>query len=314
MSGRRRPPGLYVAAGIIPAYNVRVTDRSSLVAGVVLAGGRSVRMGAAKAGLEWHGSTLLRRTVGVVARCADGPVVVVRAPGQGLPGLPADVEVVDDAVAGRGPLQGILTGLAAVVGRAPVALVCAVDLPMLHPAFLRRVARELCADAALDVALPVALGHAQPLAAAYRTAVAPLVAELLAAGRLRAGMLFERARVLPLDEGALLADPVLAAVDPRLDSLHDVNTPEEYREARARAAPAVRIRCYGALATGLDTGPRTVRAATRHAAATAMGVVLDGSVIAVVDEGGGSDARVSDPGTPLVAGDAVAFLSRADLC
>jgi molybdopterin-guanine dinucleotide biosynthesis protein A len=305
---------LSVAARTVDAYNVRVTDRSSLVAGVVLTGGRSVRMGAAKAGLEWHGSTLLRRAVGVVARGVDGPVVVVRAPGQGLPALPPGVEVVDDPVAARGPLQGILTGLASVAGRAPVALVCAVDMPLLHPAFLRRVARELRADAALDVALPVALGHAHPLAAAYRTAMVPLVAELVDAGRLRAGGLFERARVLHLDEAALLADPVLAAVDPRLDSLRNVNTPEEYREARARPAPGVRVRCYGALATGLDTGPRTVRAATLQAAATAMGVVLDGSVVAVVDEGGGSDSTVSDPETPLVTGDAVAFLPRAELC
>ena len=39
-------------------------------AGVVLAGGQSSRMGTAKAALEWHGSTLLRRTVGIVARAA----------------------------------------------------------------------------------------------------------------------------------------------------------------------------------------------------------------------------------------------------
>ncbi len=290
-----------------------MTARSSLVAGVVLVGGRSVRMGAAKAGLEWHGSTLLRRAVGVVGRGVDGPVVVVRAPGQGLPALPAGVEVVEDPVAGRGPLQGILSGLLAVAGRAPVALVCAVDLPLLHPAFLRRVARELQADADLDVALPVALGHAQPLAAAYRTALAPRVAELLDAGRLRAGMLFDQARVLTLDEGALLTDPVLAAVDPRLDSLRNVNTPEEYREARARPAPAVRVRCFGTLATGVDRGPRTVRAATLHAAAVAAGVVLDGSVVAVIDEGDGAHSTASDPATPLVAGDAVAFLRRTDV-
>jgi len=296
------------------AYNVRVTVGSSLVAGIVLAGGRSVRMGAAKAGLEWHGSTLLRRTAGVVARGVDGPVVVVRAPGQGLPALPPAVEVIDDPVAGRGPLQGIASGLAAVAGRAPIALVCAVDLPLLHPAFLRRVARELRADAALDVALPVALGHAQPLAAAYRTTLVPRITGLLDAGRLRPGMLFERSRVLTLDETALLADPLLAAVDPRLDSLCNVNTPEEYREARARPAPAVQVRCYGALATGVDTGPRTVRAATLHAAAAAAGVVLGRSVVSVLDEGTGIDRTVSDPGTPLVAGDALAFLPRAEHC
>lgn len=284
--------------------------RSALVAGIVLAGGRSVRMGTAKAALEWHGSTLLSRAVGIAGRSVDGPVVVVRAPGQSLPALPPGVEVVDDPVPGRGPLQGILTGLAAVAARAPVGLVSAVDLPLLHPAFLRRVARELRADAALDVALPVALGHAQPLAAAYRTALVPSIAALLDSGRSRPGMLFERARVLTLDEAALLADPTLAGVDPELDSLRNVNTPDEYREVRARPAPLVTVRCYGALATGVDTGPRTLRAATLQAAAEAVGVVVDAAVVAVLRDGSGADT-VADPATPLVTGDAVAFLPRA---
>ena len=288
-----------------------MTDRSGLVAGVVLAGGRSARMGSAKADLDWHGSTLLRRAVGIVGRGVDGPVVVVRAPGQRLPALPPGVEVVDDPVAGLGPLQGVAAGLRAVAGSAPVAVVCAVDLPLLHPAFLRRVARELRADADLDVALPVAHGHAQPLAAAYRTALAPRVAALVREGRLRPGMLFERSRVTRLDEAALLADPVLAAVDPHLESLHNVNTPEEYRHARTRPAPAVRVRCYGALATGVDPGPRTVRAATLAAAATAVDVALDPSVVAVLDDAVAHDARVADPETPLVTGDALAFLPRA---
>jgi molybdopterin-guanine dinucleotide biosynthesis protein A len=270
-------------------------------------------MGAAKAGLEWHGSTLLRRAVGVVGRGADGPVVVVRAPGQPLPALPAGVEVVDDPVAGRGPLQGILTGLAAVAGRASAGLVCAVDLPLLHPALLHRIVRELRADAAVDVVLPVALGHAQPLVAAYRTTVVPRIAGLLDAGRLRPGALFEQVGVLTLDEQALRADPALAAVDPGLDSLRNVNTPDDYREARARPAPAVAVRCYGTPAVGADAGMRTVRAATVAAAADAVGVPLDASVVATLDGGAGPEA-VDDPTTPLVVGDVVSFLSRGARC
>jgi hypothetical protein len=56
-----------------------------------------------------------------------------------------------------------------------------------------------------------------------------------------------------------------------------------------------------------------VRAATLHAAAVAAGVVLDGSVVAVIDEGDGAHSTASDPETPLVAGDAVAFLRRTDV-
>jgi molybdopterin-guanine dinucleotide biosynthesis protein A len=289
-----------------------VAEGADLVAGVVLAGGRSVRMGVAKAGLEWHGSTLLRHTVGLVTRAVDGPVVVVRARGQDLPALPPQVGVIDDPAPGLGPLQGIAAGLAAVAGRAPVAVVCAVDLPLLHPALLRRLVGELRADEALDVALPVVAGRAQPLAAAYRTALAPRAAELVAQGTLRVGDLVDSARVRELSEAALLADPVLAAVDAQQDSLPNLNTPADYREARARPAPTVRVRCFGTLAGEAWSGVRTVRAATLGAAAEAVGVVLDRFVVAVLDEGTGADRISDDPALPLVAGDAVAFLPAAD--
>src|SRR6478752_7738455 len=106
---------------------------------VVLAGGRSTRMGTAKAALEWHGSTLLRRVVGIVGRAVDGPVIVVRAPDQELPSLPADVEIAEDAREGRGPLQGLQSGLAAARAHAPVAYASSTDVPLLHPRFVHRV-------------------------------------------------------------------------------------------------------------------------------------------------------------------------------
>ena len=76
----------------------RLRPESAATAGVVLAGGRSTRMGTAKADLEWHGSTLLHRVCGLIDRVVDGPVVVVRAPGQELPPLPAGVELSEDAL------------------------------------------------------------------------------------------------------------------------------------------------------------------------------------------------------------------------
>ena len=88
-------------------------------------------MGTAKAGLEWHGATLLYRAAAVLARTVDGPVVVVAAPGQALPDLPDGVAVVEDPVEGLGPMQGLATGLAALVAEADAAFVCSTDLPFL---------------------------------------------------------------------------------------------------------------------------------------------------------------------------------------
>jgi molybdenum cofactor guanylyltransferase len=271
-------------------------------AGIVLAGGRSSRMGTPKAALEWHGSTLLRRTVGILARVADGPVVVVRAPGQSLPGLPAAIGVVDDPREGLGPVQGLAAGLAAVAGQAEVAFVCSTDLPFLHPAFARRVLRA-AADGA-DVGLPVAGGYPQPLAAAYRTALAPVAERLVREQRLRPAFLFEECAVTRLDEAALRADPILAALDPDLDSVLNVNERADYEAARARPAPEVTIQRFGALADG-HRGPELVRAATVGGAAATAGLALDGHVVAALN----GDQITRDGEMPLAAGDTVFFLA-----
>ena len=231
----------------------------SRAAGIVLAGGRSSRMGTSKADLEWHGSTLLRRTVGILARATGGPVLVVRAPGQTLPDLAGQAEIVDDPAEGLGPVQGLAAGLAAVAGRAEAAFVCATDLPFLHPAFVRRVLRARTGGA--DVVLPVARGYPQPLAAAYAVTLAPVAARMAARGRLRLGSLFEECAVVRLDEAALGADPELAAADPGLDSLVNVNEPGEYRAARARPARRSRSSADGPAASTPASTPARGRPA-----------------------------------------------------
>jgi molybdopterin-guanine dinucleotide biosynthesis protein A len=269
-------------------------------AGIVLAGGRSSRMGAPKAALEWHGSTLLRRTVGILARATGGPVIVVRAPGQALPDLAGQAEIVDDPAEGLGPVQGLAAGLAAVATRADAAFVCATDLPFLHPAFVRRVLRARAGGA--DVVLPVARGYPQPLAAAYAATLAPVAARLVARGTLRLGSLFEECAVARLDEAVLCADPELAAADPGLDSLVNVNEPGEYRAARARPAPEVTIERRRA--DGQHAAPWPARAATVAGAAAAAGLTLDRRVAVELN----GEPVVSDGHLPLVRADRVTFL------
>jgi molybdenum cofactor guanylyltransferase len=277
-------------------------------AGLVLAGGRSSRMGVPKAALEWHGSTLLARTCGVLRRAGLDPELAVRAPGQDLPALPTYVEVVDDPREGLGPLQGMAVGLTALADRAEVAFVCSTDLPFLHAELVRRVLRPFDHPVdgdALDVVLPVARGYPQPLTAAYRTRLAPVVAALVAADRLRPAFIFEDATVLRLDDDALLADHALRAADPTLESLVNVNEQADYDAARARPAPEVTVECFGVLATRSGRGPRAARAATVGAAARAVDLVLDRHVLAAVN----GDQTGRDGELPLMAGDTVAFLS-----
>jgi molybdenum cofactor guanylyltransferase len=277
-----------------------------MYAGVVLAGGRSSRMGTPKAALEWHGSTLLRRTVGIMARATNGAVVVVRAPGQDLPELPAGTLVADDPREGKGPVQGIAAGLAALSGRADVAFVSSTDMPFLHPAFIRRVLGAVEESKGTDVALPVARGYRQPLAAAYRVSLAETAERLVKEDRLRPAFLFEECQVETLDDAALKRDPVLAALDPELDSVLNVNTPADYAAARARPAPEVTVQLFGVLAKGSHaTGPHVIRAATVGGAADALDIVFDRHVAAALN----GDQITRDSATPLAAGDTVFFLS-----
>ena len=243
-------------------------------AGIVLAGGRSSRMGTAKAALEWHGSTLLRRVAGIVGRAA-GPVVVVRAPGQALPPLPGDVRVVEDAREGRGPLQGLLAGLEALDPAVEVAYVSAVDVPLLHPSFVRRALAAV--GPGDDAAVPRSGGRSHPLAAAYRTALRPEVARLLERDRRRMDDLVARCRVAWLDE---------EAVGP--GSLSNLNDPADYAAARALPPPEVRVQRGGAV--------RSSRAATlgeAFGAGAGLAVAVNGEPVAW------------DPEHPLVAGDLV---------
>jgi molybdopterin-guanine dinucleotide biosynthesis protein A len=179
-------------------------------------------------------------------------------------------------------------------------------MPFLHPAFVRRVLAVLGDGETVDVALPLARGYKQPLAAAYRVSLADTAERLVKEDRLRPAFLFEECTVETLDDAALKQDPMLAALDPDLDSVVNVNTQADYEEARARPAPDVTVRLFGTQAKGGGSGgPHAVRAATVGAAARALGLVLDRHVTAALN----GDQITRDGETPLVAGDTVFFLS-----
>jgi len=259
-------------------------------------------MGSPKAALEWHGSTLVRRVTGIIARCVDGPVVVVCAAGQKLPELAPAVEVVEDTREYRGPLQGLAGGLAAIGDRAAVAYVSSTDLPLLHPAFVQYVVASL--DDQVDVVLPEVGGYRQPLAAAYRTGVLDTVQELVAADRLRPAFLFERCRVRRMSDQELLRDSALARLDPSLDSVSNLNEPADYERAHALPAPEIIVQRFGTLAARSGSRRQTVQAWTLGEVAAALGLALDEHIVAALN----GDQISRDAELPLAAGDAVAFM------
>jgi molybdopterin-guanine dinucleotide biosynthesis protein A len=200
------------------------------VAGIVLCGGGSSRMGMPKAWLPFGDEVMLQRVVRVV-REAVAPVVVVAAPGQDVPELPPKVEVVRDEEEGWGPLAGLAAGLAALEGRVDAAYLSSCDVPLLTPQFIERVVQHLSEKPtdgrpwAFGIAVPHIAGHFHPLAAAYRLAVLPHVRELLATGRRR---LLDLLDVVPARR---IEPDELADIDPEFRSLRDLDSPDEYEAA-----------------------------------------------------------------------------------
>lgn len=189
---------------------------------VVLCGGQSRRMGQPKAWLPFGPERMLQRVVRLVGEAAR-PIVVVAAPGQELPPLPDWASIVRDPVSGRGPLQGLAAGLAALPESVELAFATATDVPFLQPAWIHRLV-DLMGDH--DLAIPFVEGYHHPLAALYRRAtVLPAIEALLAADRLRPFFLIESVKAL------VLGPDRLRDADPDLRTLRNLNTPEDYQTA-----------------------------------------------------------------------------------
>ena len=195
------------------------------IAGIVLCGGLSSRMGTAKAWLPFGSETLLQRAVGVVSQ-ATNPVIVVTAQHQELPSLPAAILHATDRHAACGPLEGLHAGLSLLSDAAHAAFACGCDTPFLTTAYIEFVARCLGDH---DVAAPHIDGFYHPLAAVYRARIIPQIEALLAVDQRRVSDLFAKIRTRRISAAEL------RSIDPALACLRNVNTPEEYQAALREA-------------------------------------------------------------------------------
>jgi len=194
---------------------------------IILCGGKSTRMGRDKATLPFGPELMLQRVVRLVGEVVPSAnIVVVAAREQTLPGLPAEVTIARDDRPERGPLEGLAAGLRTVRDSIEAVYATSCDVPLLVPAFVARMF-DLLDD--FDIVVPRDGEHHHPLAAVYRTSVLPRVERLLDADRLRPRFLFDevRTREAPVDD--------LRDIDPQLATLENLNRPEDYRAALARA-------------------------------------------------------------------------------
>lgn len=200
---------------VAPVNQTRAEEATA----VILAGGKSSRMGQPKALLRFDGEPLI---VHMVRRLGQlfSDTVVVAAPEQELPALPSTI--VRDDVAHQGPVGGIYYGLKA--ARREICFVTSCDAPFLN---LRLIAYLMAQISDYDVVVPFTQDRFQPLHAVYRKQVAPLLKEQLERGELRPIFLYDKVRTRKITEAEMHPH------DPESLSFLNMNTPEDYQAALA---------------------------------------------------------------------------------
>lgn len=188
------------------------------MAGIILAGGVSSRMGEDKALLPWRGGTLLDNAVVILSEVVDPVFVVVDSTRKRPAGRAA---VILDDFPAVGPLGGIVTGLRC--ARTGFHLVVACDLPMLQDEML--VELLVAANEApypVDAVIPEVAGRDQVLCAVYSHTALAALDKALASGERAVHRAIRDLRCLRIPESRI------RQVDPELLSFKNINTREEY--------------------------------------------------------------------------------------
>ena len=189
-------------------------------AAILLAGGKSRRMGRDKLHLPYGEGSLAARVHGRLSEVFETVLVVGRTDDFPVPGA----RCIADRHPGDGPLEGLATGLEAL--EAPRALLAACDMPDLSPDLLRALA-EHPADA--DALVPFSSRGPEPLLAVYARRVLPRLRAFLAEGERSAR------RFLSTLETVSLSYDEVRRYDPEGASFRNLNRPDEYEAAlRAR--------------------------------------------------------------------------------
>ncbi|MGH7855635.1 MAG: NTP transferase domain-containing protein [Candidatus Binatia bacterium] len=184
---------------------------------VILAGGKSSRMGRPKALLEFDGEPLIAHLVRGLRDLFD-EIVIVAAPGQELPPLAATLA--RDEVAYQGPVGGICYGIRAASGESCFVTSC--DVAFLNAPLISHLVAQISNH---DVVVPYWEERFQPLHAVYRRSVLPLLEGQLERGELRPVYLFDKVRTLKIG-----ADEI-RRLDPEGLSFLNMNTPADYEAA-----------------------------------------------------------------------------------
>ena len=181
--------------------------------GIILAGGKNLRMGQNKAFLEVQGERIIDRIGRILVELFDEVLLVTNSPPDYLD---LNLRTVTDLYREKGSLGGIFTGL--FHASFSHAFVAACDMPFLRPALISHLVRL---SPGYDIVIPRTEDGLQPLHAVYSRKCLPFMEDLLRKGNLKILDFFHQVKkreVLPEE---------IIPFDPQRASFLNLNTPED---------------------------------------------------------------------------------------
>jgi len=185
----------------------------------ILAGGKSTRMGADKAFVEYDGQTLLARAL-ELARSVTPEVLIVGNREK----FAAFAPVVEDEFRNCGPLAGIHSALRA--SPADLNLMLAVDMPFVSAPLLRHLIAQAQTAPDTLVVVPHVDDRMQPLCAVYRREFADAAEGALHRGQYKIGRLLDQLRTRVVTQTELETAGFFPAI------FRNLNTPEDLESAK----------------------------------------------------------------------------------
>jgi len=185
---------------------------------VILAGGKSKRMGVNKAFLKVGGLPIIERVIDQASLVGEEVILVTNSPDEyahlGYP-------TVQDVFPGKGSLGGIYSGLRA--ARHAYVLVVACDMPFLNASLLRYM---VLLSRGHDIVVPRTDQGVEPLHALYSKACLPAMEQLLQQNNLKIISFYSMFRVRYVEQEEI------ELLDPQHLSFFNVNTADALKWAR----------------------------------------------------------------------------------
>ena len=191
--------------------------------GVILAGGQNSRLPGKKKTFQKVGdSMILENIYGLFSRLFKEIIIVVNDP-QDFAGL--NMTIVTDIIPAKCALAGLHAGL--VYASSPYIYATACDTPFVRQSVVEYIVDQM--EPGLDVIIPKTDDGLEALSAVYSKSCIPLIEDNLAKKIFMIKKFYRKKKVkeIPVEQ--------LKALDPQMQFIFNVNTPDDLKKARLMA-------------------------------------------------------------------------------